>query len=58
MQALAQALVDHPKKTLNTVEIDTVIEIALAAKAVADKQKRRTDWARIEQSAAAFGAGL
>jgi hypothetical protein len=35
-----------------------VIEIALAAKAVADKQKRRTDWARIEQSAAAFGAGL
>jgi hypothetical protein len=56
VQALAQALVDHPKKTLNTVEIDSVIEIALAAKAVADKQKRRIDWARIEQSAAAFGA--
>jgi hypothetical protein len=52
--ALARALIDHPERTLNAVEIDQVIGAALAAEAAAAERQRRLDWKRIEQSAASF----
>jgi hypothetical protein len=56
--ALAQALIDHPDRTLNSSEINAVIVHALAAKAAADMSERRERWLRVEQNAADFGAGL
>jgi hypothetical protein len=56
--ALAQALIDHPNRTLNSSEIDAVIVSALGAKATADKNERRARWAGVEKSAADFAAGL
>jgi hypothetical protein len=56
--ALAQALIDHPDRTLNSSEIDAVIVPALAAQAAADKIERRERWLQVEQNAADFGAGL
>jgi hypothetical protein len=52
--ALARALIDHPERTLNAVEIDQVIAAALAAEAVEVEAQRRRDWKRIEESAASF----
>lgn len=52
--ALARALIDHPERTLNAVEIDQVITAVLAGEAAADERQRRLDWKRIEQSAASF----
>jgi hypothetical protein len=54
--ALAQALIDHPDRTLNSDEINSVIAPALAAKAVADKNERRARWAGVENNAAQFCA--
>jgi hypothetical protein len=58
VSAIAQALIDHPKRTLDSAEIDAVIVSAVAAKAVADKIERRERWQRVERSAADFAVGL
>lgn len=52
--ALARALIDHPKRTLNCIEIDQCVARALAAKAAADEASRRVAWKRIQESAARF----
>jgi hypothetical protein len=52
--ALARALIDHPERTLNAVEIDQVIGAVLAAEAAEVESQRRIDWKRIERSAASF----
>jgi hypothetical protein len=54
--AIARALIDHPKRTLDGAEIDAVIAPALAAKAAADEHKRRADWAKVLTNAAEFTA--
>jgi hypothetical protein len=56
VQAIAQALIDHPKRTLDSVEIDAVIAPVLAAQAAADEHKRRADWRCVENNAAEFAA--
>jgi hypothetical protein len=56
--AIAQALIDHPERTLNCTEIDAVIVRALVAKAAADKIKRRADWNAVIGNAASFTAVL
>jgi hypothetical protein len=56
--ALAQALIDHPKRTLDGEEIDAAIVPALAAKAAADEHQRRAQWRGVLENAAAFTAGL
>jgi hypothetical protein len=56
VHALARALIDHPKHTLDGAEIDAVIVPALAAKAAADKRGRRADWAKVLENAANFTA--
>ncbi len=50
--ALAQALVDHPERTLNGTEIDAVISSAIAAKLMEDEMSRRRRWRGLEASAA------
>jgi hypothetical protein len=55
--ALAQALIDHPERTLNSAEIDQTIAAALAPKSIEDERQRRATWKRVEQSAASF-AGM
>lgn len=54
MQAIAQALIDHPKRTLDNAEIDAVVPPVLAAKAAADEHKRRGDWFAALENASAF----
>jgi hypothetical protein len=54
--AVAQALLNHPKRTLNGFEIDVAITSALAAKATTDEHKRRADWRCVENNAAEFEA--
>jgi hypothetical protein len=56
VQALAQALIDHPRRTLDSAEINAVIAPVLAAQAAADEHKRRTDWRGVENNAAEFAA--
>jgi hypothetical protein len=56
--AIAQALIDHPKRTLDRAEIDAVIAPALAAQAAADESKRRADWITVLKNAGKFAAGL
>ena len=56
--AIAQALIDHPKRTLEGAEIDAVIAPVLAANAAADGRKRRADWIAVLENAGAFAAGL
>jgi hypothetical protein len=58
VQAVAQALIDHPKRTLNGAEIDAVIAPVLAAQATAVESKRRADWAGVVANAAEVSAGL
>jgi hypothetical protein len=58
VHAIAQALIDHPKQTLTSAEIDAVIVSALAAKAAADEHKRRADWRDVLTRAAELSAGL
>jgi hypothetical protein len=45
--ALAQALTDHPDRTLNAAEIDAVIAQMLARQALAAEQGRRTAWRQV-----------
>ena len=49
--ALAQALIDHPERTLNASEIDAVISQTLARDALAAEQARRAAWRRTLDSA-------
>jgi hypothetical protein len=58
VQAIAQALIDHPKRTLDSAEIDAVIVPVLAAQAAADESKRRADWIAVVNNAGTFTAGL
>jgi hypothetical protein len=50
--ALAQALIDHPERTLNSKEIDEVIAAELAARGAADERQRRAAWKRVQETAA------
>jgi hypothetical protein len=54
--AIAQALIDHPKRTLDSAEIDAVIAPVLTAQAAADESKRRVGWRCVENSVADFAA--
>jgi hypothetical protein len=49
--ALAQALIDHPQRTLNAAEIDAVISQTLAREALAAEHARRAVWRRTLESA-------
>jgi hypothetical protein len=50
--ALAQALTDHPKRTLNAAEIDAVILQTLAREALAAEQARRAAWRQVTERVA------
>jgi hypothetical protein len=54
--ALAQALIDHPERTLNGVEIDQVIADALDREAMKTEIARRANWADVLTNAATFAA--
>jgi hypothetical protein len=56
--ALATALIDHPERTLNSVEIDQCISDTLDCEASRMEAERRARWRMTEQNAAAFAAGL
>jgi hypothetical protein len=56
--ALARAMIDHPEKTLNGVEIDQVIAETLCDEASKAESERRDRWQLTERNAAAFAAGL
>jgi len=56
--ALAQALIDHPERTLNAAEIDVVIAQTLACQALAAARARRAAWQRTVENAANFTASL
>jgi hypothetical protein len=58
VRALARALIDHPEKTLNGVEIDQVIAETLYGEASKVEGERRARWRLTEQNAAAFAARL
>jgi hypothetical protein len=45
--ALAQALIDHPQRTLNAAKIDEVIAKTLACQALAAEQARRAAWRQV-----------
>jgi hypothetical protein len=47
--ALAQALINHPERTLNGKEIDAVISRTLAREALAAEQGRRAAWRQITE---------
>jgi hypothetical protein len=50
--ALAQALIDHPERTLNAAEIDAVIAQMLARQALAGEQNRRAAWRQLTERVA------
>jgi hypothetical protein len=56
--ALAQALIDHPERTLNAAEIDAVIAQTLARQALVAAQGRRAAWQRTVENTANFTASL
>jgi hypothetical protein len=56
--ALANALIDHPERTLNSIEIDQCIAGALDRKARKVEAKRRVDWIKVVENATDFAAGL
>jgi hypothetical protein len=56
--ALAQALIDHPERTLNAAEIDAVIAETLELEARAAEQARRAAWGRTVENAASFTTSL
>jgi hypothetical protein len=58
VRAIAQALIDHPKRTLDSAEIDAVIAPVLASQAAADESKRRADRIAVLKNAGDFAAGL
>jgi hypothetical protein len=55
--ALANALIDHPERTLNSIEIDQCIAATLDREAKNDEVERRTKWASAIANAAEFAAG-
>jgi hypothetical protein len=52
--ALARALIDHPQRTLNGIEIDEVIAQAISTRAAEAERKRRADWRERTESARTF----
>ena len=54
--ALAQALIDHPERTLNAAEIDAVITQTLASQALAAEQGRRAAWRQLTERVAEITA--
>jgi hypothetical protein len=50
--ALAQALIDHPERTLTAAEIDAVIAQTLACQALAAEQARRAAWRQVTERVA------
>jgi hypothetical protein len=56
--ALAQALIDHPERTLSAAEIDAVISQTLAREALAAEQARRAVWRRTIENGASFAMSL
>ena len=56
--ALAQALIDHPERTLNAAEIDAVISQTLAREALAAEQARRAVWRRTIENSENFATSL
>jgi hypothetical protein len=50
--ALAQALIDHPERTLNAAEIGAVISQMLAREALAAEQGRRAAWRQVTERVA------
>jgi hypothetical protein len=47
--ALAQALIDHPERTLNAAETDVVIAQTLAREAFVSEQDRRAAWRQVTE---------
>ena len=56
--ALAQALIDHPERTLNSKEIDAVIAETLEREARNAERARRAEWQRTVENAANFATSL
>jgi len=56
--ALANALIDHPERTLNSAEIDQCIADTLDREACKVEAKRRVDWIKVVENATDFAAGL
>jgi hypothetical protein len=50
--ALAQALIDHPERTVYAAEIDAVIAQTLAGQALAAEQVRRAAWRQVTERVA------
>jgi hypothetical protein len=58
VRALVDALVDSKDGKLTGIEVDAVIESALARETLKVEHQRRADWGCVEQNAAAFGTRL
>jgi hypothetical protein len=56
--ALAQALIDHPERTLNGNEIDAVIARTLEREAMAAEQARRSKWRKVTEHVAKITSSL
>jgi hypothetical protein len=56
--ALANAFIDHPARTLNSVEIDQCIADTLDREARKVEGKRRVDWIKVVENATDFAAAL
>jgi hypothetical protein len=54
--ALAQALIDHPERTLNSAEIDRCIAETLDREARQIEAERRAKWAKVMENATDFAA--
>ena len=54
--ALAQALIDHPERTLSSKEVDAVIAKTLEREARAAEQARRAAWQRTVENATSFAS--
>jgi hypothetical protein len=50
--ALAQALIDHPERTVYAAEIDAVIAQTRTRQALAAEQGRRAAWRRVTERVA------
>jgi hypothetical protein len=56
--ALANALIDHPERTLDSIEIDQCIADTLDRETSKVEAKRRVDWIKVVENATDFAAGL
>jgi hypothetical protein len=50
--AVAQALIDHPERTLNAAEIDAMIAQTLARQPLAAEEGRRAAWRQVTERVA------